>query len=167
MAAQCTVMYNIHVHSYLLGTALAPSSSVVNDLAGPTLNLSIIVGVVAGVVSVGLLVIILLVIIVVRSAVRVRKQNLVQKSTADHAHEEPFYDYVTAPPQPPKETIELRANEAYGNILSGTSHYQPQVSIPPVALQPNLAYAVMQTRQESRDQTDIPQSQDYEIPLAL
>ena len=139
----------------------------VNDLAGHTLNLSIIMGVVAGVVAVGLLVIMILVIIVVQSAVRVRKQNLVQKSTADHDHEELFYDYVTVPPQPPKETIELRANEAYGNILSGTSHYQPQVSKPPVALQPNLAYAVMQTRQELRDQTDTQQSQHYEIPLAL
>ena len=160
-------VYNLIVHSYLLGTALAPSSSVVNDLAGPTLNLSLIVGVVAGVVLVGLLVIMLPVIIVVRSAVRVRKQNLVQKSTADHDYEEPFYDYITVPPQPPKETIQLRANEAYGNIPSGTSHYQPQVSIPPVALQPNLAYAVIQTRQKSRVQTDTQQSQDYEIPLAL
>ena len=116
------------------GPIPVPSSSVVNDVSGPTQNtLPLIIGLVVGLV--GLLIIsVLMVIIVVGLVVIVRQRK---SSTFT---EQPFYDDVI--PQPlstQSDGIELKENEAYGNVLSDTS--QTWVS----TLQPNIAYGVVQT----------------------
>ena len=78
---------------------------------------------------------------------------LVRRHKSATSTEQPFYDYVTPekPPIPP-ERIQLKENEAYGNISTDTSHCQ--LKTPP--LQPNIAYGVIQTRKKLRAQTDTP-----------
>ena len=141
------------------GPALTPTSTVtvVNDVSGPAQNpnnLALIIGLVVGLV--GLLVIAVLMIIILLNVVLVRHRKPAAVT------EQPFYEYVTsAQPSVQRERIQLQENEAYGKFLSETS--QPQVSIPP--LQPNIAYGVIKTHRDLKDEADTPEPQEYEIPL--
>ena len=119
--------------------------SVTSNPANNTYYLALIVGVVGGLV--GLLVITALMVVIVLSVVLVRQHKSATST------EQPFYDYVT-PEKPPTlpERIQLKENEAYGNISPDTS--QRQVKTPP--LQPNIAYGVIQTRKKLKAQTDTP-----------
>ena len=108
-------------------------------------DLALIVGVVGGLV--GLLVITALMVVIVLSVVLVRRHKSATST------EQPFYDYVT-PEKPPTlpERIQLKENEACGNVSPDTS--QHHFSAPP--LQPNIAYEVIKTRKKLKAQTDTP-----------
>ena len=57
--------------------------------------------------------------------------------------------------------MKVKENEAYKKVISVTS--QPQVS---TSLQPNIAYGVIQTHQDLRNEADTPEPREYEIALS-